>query len=75
MVFCFPIPPLLGWLGASEGLRTLLIAKTERSEEQYSKWLAGFQAAETSMQGREEKVRREHTLDPPCRLFLSAKTL
>lgn len=42
-----------------EGLRTLLTAKTERSEEQYLEWLSDFQAAETSMEGREEKV--QHT--------------
>lgn len=41
-----------------EGLRTLLTAKTERTEEQYSEWLKGFQEAETSMEGREEKVLR-----------------
>ncbi|CBJ26371.1 similar to Probable phospholipid-transporting ATPase ID (ATPase class I type 8B member 2) [Ectocarpus siliculosus] len=41
-----------------DGLRTLLTAKTERSEEQYLEWLSDFQAAETSMKGREEKVQR-----------------
>lgn len=58
---------LLYWRGAREGLRTLLTAKTERSEEQYSKWLTEFQAAETSMQGREEKVRHRTTsTGTPC---------
>ncbi|CAM9436840.1 unnamed protein product, partial [Scytosiphon promiscuus] len=40
-----------------DGLRTLLTAKTERSEEEYTAWLTDFQAAETSMQGREEKLK------------------
>lgn len=53
-----PLPLFLRRRGACEtGLRTLLTAKTERSEEKYSAWLVGFQAAEISMQGREEKVR------------------
>lgn len=45
---------------ACQGLRTLLVAKTERTEEQYSQWLKGFQEAETSMQGREEKVKQKN---------------
>ena len=37
------------------------MAKTELTEEQYSQWLKGFQEAETSMQGREEKVEPTYT--------------
>lgn len=69
-------PPLsVAGCGASKGLRTLLTAKTERSEEQYSEWLTEFQAAETSMEGREEKVRRQSLGPTLSHTFLSAKNV
>jgi magnesium-transporting ATPase (P-type) len=40
----------------NDGLRTLLVAKTEIPEDVYGRWSARYQAASTAMSGRDEQM-------------------
>jgi len=44
---------------AQLGLRTLLVAGRQLSEDEYAKFAAVYKDAETSLDDREEKVPRE----------------